>query len=187
MYAVPYVYPYPYYVNTPIYTYNTRQPMYWGFTESSAYANRNLYLQTPVEEGSNLKDFGKGPFIVKIDKAAEQNNTFRTVLWTGNHLQVTVMSLNIGEDTGLEVHPNADQFIRIEDGQGIVQIGDKRGKYYILEKVHDDDAIIVPAGKWHNLINTGDKALKLYTIYAPPQYPLATIHRTKADAIAAHD
>ncbi|RDW16752.1 cupin domain-containing protein [Oceanobacillus chungangensis] len=189
MYVVPnmYPYPYPYYINATVYSYIPRQPMYWGFIDEIAYDERISYLQPSNDESIGLKDYGKGPSIVNIDKAVEKNNTFRTVLWTGNHLQVALMSLNVGEDIGMEVHPAVDQFLRIEDGQGIVQIGDKKGKLYIQEKVSDGDAIMVPAGKWHNLINTGDKDLKLYTIYAPPEHPLGNVHKTKADAMAAHN
>ena len=70
-----------------------------------------------------LKDYGSKPFVVNINEAAKQNNTYRTALWTGKHLQVTLMSINVGEDIGLEIHPNVDQFLRIEQGQGIVQMG----------------------------------------------------------------
>ena len=72
-----------------------------------------------------LKDYGPEPFVVNINEAAKQNNNFRTGLWTGNNLQVTLMSIKVGDDIGLEIHPNIDQFIRIEDGQGIVRMGKK--------------------------------------------------------------
>lgn len=134
-----------------------------------------------------IKDYGKKPFVVNINKVARQNNTFRTALWTGNHLQVTVMSINVGEDIGLEMHPSVDQFLRIEEGQGIVRMGDTKDHLYFEESVYDDDAIMVPAGKWHNLINTGNRPLKLYSIYAPPEHPFGTVHPTKADAEENHD
>jgi mannose-6-phosphate isomerase-like protein (cupin superfamily) len=95
------------------------------------------------------------------------------------------MSINVGEDIGLEVHPTVDQFLRIEEGQGIVQMGDTKDNLYFERRVYDDDAIMVPAGKWHNIINTGNKPLKLYSIYAPPEHPFGTVHETKADAMAA--
>jgi len=133
----------------------------------------------------NLKDYGPDPFAVNIEKAAEQNNTFRTALWTGKHLQLTLMSINVGEDIGLEVHPNLDQFIRIEEGQGLVMMGDSKDNLDFQRRVREDYAFIIPAGKWHNLINTGNKPLKLYSIYAPPQHPHGTVHETKAIAQAA--
>lgn len=132
-----------------------------------------------------LKDYGKQPFVINMDQAAKQNNTFRTALWTGDHLQVTLMSIGVGEEIGFEVHPTVDQFIRIEEGQGLVRMGDRKDSYNFETNVFDDYAIMVPAGKWHNLINTGNVPLKLYTIYAPPEHPFGTVHETKADAMAA--
>jgi predicted heme/steroid binding protein/mannose-6-phosphate isomerase-like protein (cupin superfamily) len=135
----------------------------------------------------HLKDYGPEPFVINIDKATKQNNTYRTALWTGSHLQLTLMSINVGEDIGLEVHPHLDQFIRIEEGQGLVKMGDNKYNLDFQRKVYDDFAFIIPAGKWHNLINTGDKPIKLYSIYAPPQHPYGTVHETKADAQAADE
>jgi mannose-6-phosphate isomerase-like protein (cupin superfamily) len=132
-----------------------------------------------------LKDYGPQPLVLNIDKATKQNNTFRTALWTGTHLQVTLMSINVGEDIGAEIHPNLDQFLRIEQGQGITKMGSSRDNMNLQASVSDDDAIMIPAGTWHNLINTGNMPLKLYSIYAPPQHPRGTIHKTKADAMAA--
>lgn len=132
-----------------------------------------------------LKDYGPEPFVVNIEEATKQNNTFRTALWTGSHLQLTLMSIKVGEDIGLEIHPTLDQFIRIEEGQGLVKMGDRKDRLDFQKKVCDGFAIIIPAGKWHNLINTGNKPLKLYSIYAPPQHPRGTVHETKAIAEAA--
>ncbi|RXZ78625.1 cupin domain-containing protein [Paenibacillaceae bacterium] len=133
----------------------------------------------------NLRDTGPQPTVIDIDRAVERNNAYRTTLWTGKHLQVTLMRLGIGEDIGLEVHPEVDQFLRIEEGDGLVQMGDRQDNLYIRQQVGDDDAIMVPAGTWHNVVNTGNKPLKLYSIYAPPAHPHGTVHQTKADALAA--
>lgn len=127
-------------------------------------------------------DYGPEPFVINIESATLQNENFRTTLWTGEHLQLTLMSIDVGEDIGLEIHPNLDQFIRIEQGEGFVQMGDKKDKLDFQQNVYDDYAIIIPAGKWHNLTNTGNTPLKLYSIYAPPQHPPGTIDRTKEDA-----
>jgi len=132
-----------------------------------------------------LKDYGPGPLVLNIEKATKQNDTFRTALWTGNHLQLTLMSINMREDIGVEIHPNVDQFLRIEQGQGLVKMGYQRDNLYMQAGVSDGDAIFVPAGTWHNVINTGNIPLKLYSIYAPPNHPHGTVHRTKADAMAA--
>lgn len=130
------------------------------------------------------RDYGPEPFVIDIEAATLKNDNFRTTLWTGEHLQLTLMSIDVGEDIGLEIHPDLDQFIRIEQGEAIVQMGDRKDKLAFQQRVYDDYAIIIPAGKWHNVINTGKEPLKLYSIYAPPQHPPGTIDRTKEDAEA---
>lgn len=137
--------------------------------------------------GKEIKDYGKEPLVVNIEKVTKQNNTYRTALWTGGHFQVTVMSIPVGGDIGLEVHPATDQFIRIEQGQGLVQMGDSKERLDFAATARGDDAIMVPAGKWHNLTNTGNTPLKVYVIYAPSEHPFGTVHFTKADAMASHD
>ncbi|HZJ82873.1 MAG TPA: cupin domain-containing protein [Clostridia bacterium] len=129
-----------------------------------------------------LRDYGPNPFIINIEKATEENNTFRTALWTGQHLQLTLMSINVGSDIGLEMHSNIDQFIRIEEGQGLIMMGDTRDNLYYQKNVYDNCVIFIPAGKWHNLVNTGYTPIKLYSIYAPPAHPYGTVHETKEDA-----
>ncbi len=133
------------------------------------------------------KDYGPKPLVIDIEKVTKQNRAFRTALWTGKHLQLTLMCINVGEDIGLEVHPNLDQFIRIEEGEGLVQMGDSQSHLDFKEKAYADYAIIIPAGKWHNLTNTGNKPLKLYSIYTPPQHPFGTVHKTKAEAMATEE
>ncbi|WP_017727077.1 cupin domain-containing protein [Halalkalibacterium ligniniphilum] len=159
-----------------------RNVFLWALTGEKETATRLGSLNKEA-----LKDYGSRPFVVDIEKVTKQNNTYRTALWTGRHLQLTLMSLNVGEDIGLEVHPHLDQFIRIEEGQGLVQMGDSQFNLDFEEKAYADYAIFVPAGKWHNLTNTGKKLLKLYSIYAPPEHPYGTIHETKVDAIAAEE
>lgn len=139
------------------------------------------YINNP-----ELADYGPYPFTINIERATRQNNCFRFALWTGEYLQLTLMSINVGDDIGLEYHPDLDQFIRIEQGQGIVKMGDREDQLNFQEKVYDDFAIFIPAGKWHNLINTGRKPLKLYSIYAPPEHPHGTVHETKEDAEEQH-
>jgi len=132
-----------------------------------------------------LKDYGPQPLVVNIDEAATQNNNFRTTLWTGRHLQLTLMSIPVGGDIGLEIHPDVDQFIRIEEGRGLVKMGHEKDNLEFQKRVYSDFAFIIPAGTWHNLINTGNTPIKLYAIYAPPQHPQGTVHVTKAQAEAA--
>ncbi len=133
------------------------------------------------KEYIDIRDYGPEPFVINIEDAAKQNRTFRTALWTGEHLQLTLMSINVGDDIGLEVHPNTDQFLRIEEGCGLVMMGDRRDNLYYQRRVRDNYAIFIPAGTWHNLINIGHKPIKLYSIYAPPVHPHGTIHKTKED------
>ena len=128
------------------------------------------------------EDYGPNPFVVDIEKATLENSYYRTALWTGKYLQLTLMSINPGDDIGLEVHPDHDQFIRIERGRGIVMMGDSSDNLSYRQRVEDDYAILIPAGKWHNLVNTGREPLKLYSIYAPPEHPFGTVHITKKDA-----
>jgi mannose-6-phosphate isomerase-like protein (cupin superfamily) len=120
-----------------------------------------------------------------IGRATLDNDTFRTVLYTGEHEQVTVMSIAPGDDIGRESHPHLDQFLRIESGTGRVEFGRSEGTIDETHDVREEWAIVVPAGVWHNVVNTGTDELKLYSIYAPPQHPDGTVHRTKADAEAA--
>lgn len=117
---------------------------------------------------------------VDIEKKTEKNDYFREVLFTGPHSQLVVMSLNVGEDIGLETHADTDQFIRIEEGKGKAILD---GEEFELE---DGSAIVIPAGTQHNVINTSSKeAMKLYTVYTPPEHADGTIHKTKAEAEAA--
>lgn len=133
-------------------------------------------------QGYSRKDYGPKPFVTDIEKATLDNNYFREAIWTGDHLQLTLMSINPGEDIGLEIHPNLDQFLRIEQGQGLVKMGDKKDQLGFQRRVKDDDAIIIPSGTWHNVINTGKEPMKLYSIYAPPQHPPGVIDKAKKDA-----
>ena len=120
-------------------------------------------------------------FIDDIEELTEDNEDFRHVLYTGQKLQLVLMTLQPGEEIGEEVHAGTDQFFRVEKGKGEVVIDDK------ATKIKSDMAIIVPAGARHNIKNTGDKPLNLYTLYAPPEHIDGTVHATKADAEAAHE
>ncbi len=132
-----------------------------------------------------MTDHGPKPYVVDIEKATLENDNYRTTLWTGAHLQLTVMSIQPGHDIGLEVHDDHDQFLRVEAGTGRVQMGPARDDLSFDETVTDDWVIFVPAGSWHNVTNTGDEPLQVYSIYSPPEHPHGTIHATKADADAA--
>jgi mannose-6-phosphate isomerase-like protein (cupin superfamily) len=120
-----------------------------------------------------------------IERATLDNTDFRRVLFTGGHAQLTVMRLGPGEEIGLEMHPHLDQFLRLEQGSARVTLGRSKDEVDETHDVEDDWAVIVPGGVWHNVVNTGDTDVKLYSIYSPPEHPEGTVHRTKADADAA--
>ncbi len=128
-----------------------------------------------------LTDYGPQPFVIDIEEATKQNSMFRTTLWTGGHLQLVLMSLRPGESIGLEAHPEHDQFIRIEQGRAVVLMGEAKDRLTLRRNVSEDIAFIIPAGTWHNVINTGARPLKLYTLYAPPEHAQGTVQATKAD------
>ncbi len=140
--------------------------------------NRNNYGGHAPE----IRDYGAEPLIVNIDCFAQQNPYYRTALWTGNHLQVTLMSIPVHGDIGLEMHSHLDQFIRIEDGYALVMMGNSQTNLNHRQRVNGNYAVLVPAGTWHNIINIGKTPLKLYSIYAPPQHPFGTVHKTKKEA-----
>lgn len=174
------MYPYSCYHQWPSAT-----PCYWMNNWSYGW---NPYMYNWSNRSDNpqgsitLQDYGANPFVVNMEQAARQNRNYRTALWTGQHFQVTLMSINAGDDIGLEVHPTTDQFIRIEEGQGYVQMGDRKDSLDYQTMAKSGDAIMVPAGKWHNITNTGSSPLKVSVIYAPPEHPFGTVHETKAAA-----
>ena len=128
-----------------------------------------------------LRDHGPYPYVTNIHKLALRNNAFRTALWTGEYLQLTLMCIDVKDDIGLEMHPDVDQFLRIEQGQGLVMMGEDKNNLCYKERLREDYVIFIPAGTWHNLINTGNIPIKLYSIYAPPNHPHGTIHVKKED------
>lgn len=119
------------------------------------------------------------PYVENIERATLENTNFRTEVFTGEHLQITLMSIPVGGEIGIETHPHTDQFLRIEQGTGMAILG---GQEYAIA---DDFAITIPAGTEHNVVNTGDVDMKLYSIYTPTEHPKGTVHVTKADADAA--
>lgn len=167
---------------------NYANPFIPQFMPSSGSMNYNPRQE--VSEPMNrsnlvpLYDYGPEPMVINIDKSTKQNNNFRTTIWTGEHLQVTLMSLDVGEDIGVEMHPNVDQFIRVEDGQGIAMMGKRKDRLGFQKRINQDFAVLIPAGTYHNIVNNGNRPLKIYSIYAPPQHPHGTVHDTKADAQA---
>ena len=137
------------------------------------------YYQDEFYRMKASRDWGRYPNILDIKKATLNNENYRTALWSGNHLQLTVMNIPVNEDIGLELHPDVDQFLYIIDGTGIVHMGDRQDNLTNQQMVFEDDAIMIPAGTWHNVVNAGNKELKLFSIYGPPNHTWGTVHPTK--------
>ena len=134
-----------------------------------------------------MQDTGPNPYVVNIEELTLANENFRTAAWTGSNLQMTLMTIQPGDDIGLEVHEDHDQFLRIEQGTAQVFMGPTETELETWN-AEDDFAIFVPAGVWHNVVNTGTETLKLYSIYSPPEHAHGTVHETKEIADAAeHD
>jgi mannose-6-phosphate isomerase-like protein (cupin superfamily) len=119
-------------------------------------------------------------YVTNIENDTIANEDFRRVVFTGPNTQLVLMTLRPGEDIGLETHDGHDQFIRVEAGEGYVQLDGERS---VLE---DGSAVVIPAGVEHNVVNTSDTdSLRLYTLYSPPEHPDGTVHHTREEAAAA--
>jgi mannose-6-phosphate isomerase-like protein (cupin superfamily) len=136
--------------------------------------NRNCYMRQT--------DYGPDPYVADVENMAVQNQNFRTAIWTGCHLQMTLMSIPPCGEIGLERHEDTDQLIRIEQGNAVVKMGNTQCQLDLQQRLCTGDAVFVPAGTWHNVVNTGRNALKVSSVYAPPNHPRGTVHQTKAEA-----
>lgn len=133
----------------------------------------------------DTNDYGGQPYVVNIEEITTANDKFRVAKWTGSNMQMTLMSIPAGGEVGLEVHDDHDQFLRIEQGKAKVVMGASEDNLDFEKEAEDDFAIFVPAGSWHNIINTGEEDLRLYSIYAPAEHPKGTIHETYEEAMEA--
>lgn len=140
-----------------------------------------------LKESVVFRDYGANPLVINIEDYTLENEEFRQAIWTGEYFQLTVMSIPVGGEVGLEIHDDIEQFLRIEHGEAEVLMGDAADQLTFTKKAGDDDVILVPAGKWHNVINVGATPLKLYSIYAKPEHPFGTVHHDKAQSDAEHD
>ena len=136
---------------------------------------------TEAKKVVTITDVGPDPLVVNIANVVDENEYFRSALWTGNNLQVTVMNIKSGEDIGAEIHEE-DQFIKTEDGRATVFIGRSAEDFYYQRLIDRDFAVIIPAGTWHNIKNAGDVPLKLYSVYAPPHHKKGTTHTTRKES-----
>lgn len=130
----------------------------------------------------SVTDNGPKPNAFDIETETKDNTNYRTVAWTGKYLQVTLMSIPVGESIGLEVHPETDQFLRLDAGQGKCVMGPSKDNLDFEQEVSDGWSIQVPAGKWHDVINTGDEPMQVYAVYAPTHHAQGIVQATAADA-----
>ncbi|ANS78327.1 Mannose-6-phosphate isomerase [Serinicoccus hydrothermalis] len=133
-----------------------------------------------------VTDNGPQPNALDIETETRANDTYRTVAWTGKYLQVTLMSIPPGQSIGLEAHPETDQFLRLDSGQGRCVMGPAEDDLSFTQDVSDGWAIQVPAGTWHDVINTGEEPMRLYAVYAPSHHAQGIVQDT-ADAAEADE
>ncbi|MDD5899916.1 MAG: cupin domain-containing protein [Lachnospiraceae bacterium] len=127
-------------------------------------------------------DYGPNPYVANIEQMAVENSNFRTAIWTGCHMQMTVMYIPPCGEIGLEVHPVTDQFIRVEQGKAVAKLGKCEEYPDFCRSMRKGDAVFIPAGTWHNVLNEGRQPLWVSVIYAPSNHPRGTVHRTKKEA-----
>jgi mannose-6-phosphate isomerase-like protein (cupin superfamily) len=129
-----------------------------------------------------IKDIGPEPQSFDLEHATLENANYRTVAWTGKYLQLTLMSIPVGQDVGLEAHPETDQFLRLDGGRGRVQMGPAKDRLDFDREVEDGWAVFVPAGTWHNITNIGDVPMQVYAVYAPVHHARGKVQATAEDA-----
>jgi len=134
-----------------------------------------------------VKDIGPRPNAFDIERATKDNENYRSVAWSGRYLQVTLMSIPVGGDIGLEAHPETDQFLRLDAGRGRVQMGAAKDKLTFEQEVSDGWCVVVPAGAWHNITNIGTTPMQVYAIYAPAHHMPGKVQATSAVAEADKD
>lgn len=134
-----------------------------------------------------IEDIGPRPNAFNLEQETRENQNYRTVAWSGRYLQITLMSIPVGADIGLEAHPDTDQFLRLDAGRGRVRMGDAKDNLTFDELVTDGWSVLVPAGTWHNITNVGDVPMQLYAIYAPAHHQPGKIHETAQDAASDTD
>jgi mannose-6-phosphate isomerase-like protein (cupin superfamily) len=129
-----------------------------------------------------VEDIGPRPQAFDLEQATRDNGNYRTVAWSGRYLQLTLMSIPVGGDIGLEAHPDTDQFLRLDAGRGRVQMGASKDQLTFERDVSDGWCALIPAGTWHNVTNIGEEPMQVYAIYAPAHHQPGKIHKTASDA-----
>ena len=162
-----------------------------GNTQREEWRTKNTEYNAPrgqsrtaprCSDGDTNRDLGNAPYAFDIKSETDSNRDYRAAIWTGKHLQLTVMSIPVGGETGVEMHNNLDQFIRVESGTGKVEMGRLKSNMNYTVPLDSRYAILIPEGTYHNIINTGRTPLKLYSIYTPKAHPFGTADATKEDA-----
>jgi mannose-6-phosphate isomerase-like protein (cupin superfamily) len=143
--------------------------------------------QSMGSTAGRIKDIGPKPQSFDIESATKENSNYRSVAWSGRYLQVTLMSIPVGGDIGLEAHPETDQFLRLDAGKGRVQMGAAKDKLTFEREVSDGWCVLVPAGTWHSITNIGTTPMQVYAVYAPAHHTPDKVHATKEVADADED
>jgi mannose-6-phosphate isomerase-like protein (cupin superfamily) len=136
---------------------------------------------------NRIIDIGPQPQSFDIERASKENSDYRSVAWSGRYLQVTLMSIPTGGSIGLEAHPQTDQFLRLDAGRGLVQMGTAKDELTFEREVSNGWCVLVPAGTWHNITNIGTTPMQVYTIYAPAHHAPDKVQATAAAAEADKD
>lgn len=131
---------------------------------------------------SSITDKGPGPQSFDLEAATIENGHYREIAWSGRYLQVSLMSIDPGCSIGLETHPETDQFIRLDAGSGLAKMGPQADQLDWEQTVSDGWCVLVPAGMWHDIVNTGDEPMRLYTVYAPVHHAAGIVQPTAEDA-----
>ena len=134
-----------------------------------------------------IEDIGPRAQSFNLEQATRENDNYRAVAWSGRYLQLTLMSIPVGGDIGLEVHPETDQFLRLDAGRGRAQTGPSKDQVTFDKEVSDGWCVLIPAGTWHNVTNIGDEPMQVYSIYAPAHHKPGKIHKTASEAAADSD
>jgi mannose-6-phosphate isomerase-like protein (cupin superfamily) len=134
-----------------------------------------------------IKDIGPKPQSFDLEQATRDNPNYRSVAWSGRYLQVTLMSIPVGGDIGLEMHAETDQFLRLDAGRGRCQMGPSKDRLTFEQEVSDGWCVLVPAGMWHNVTNIGQEPMQVYAIYAPAHHKPGKVHKTQAEGEADRD
>lgn len=147
--------------------------------ENNCNYEENRYYTCNYCEMRCKNEHGGEVYVANTEKMAYKNRNFRESIWTGRYLQATLMSISCGDEIGVEMHSDTDQYIRVEYGNAIALTGTCEHHLCQRQKLRQGEVIFIPAGTWHNIINTGRCTLKLLSIYAPPHHPRCTVEKNK--------